>query len=107
MTEDTPEREEYEVVVVGGGPAGQTAALYTTRLGHDTALVDRGGGRAAMMQEVHNVLGVHETTSGNEYLTTGKDQLAEYGCTLHRDDRRATRPPAATDRAGPALLSAL
>jgi thioredoxin reductase (NADPH) len=82
---DTLSREEYEVVVVGGGPAGQTAALYSTRLGHSTALVDRGGGRAAMMQEVHNVLGVREETSGNEYLATGKDQLREYGCDVHRD----------------------
>ncbi|WP_336037237.1 NAD(P)/FAD-dependent oxidoreductase [Halobacterium yunchengense] len=77
--------EEYEVVVVGGGPAGQTAALYSTRLGHSTALVDRGGGRAAMMREVHNVLGVREETSGNEYLAVGKDQLREYGCDVHRD----------------------
>ena len=49
---------EYEVVVVGGGPAGLTAALYATRLNHDTAVVDRGGGRAAMMQDIHNVIGV-------------------------------------------------
>ncbi|MEF8799784.1 MAG: NAD(P)/FAD-dependent oxidoreductase [Halolamina sp.] len=77
--------DEYEVVVVGGGPAGQTAALYSTRLGHRTALVDRGGGRAAMMQEVHNLIGVREETSGNEYLGIGKDQLEEYGCELHRD----------------------
>jgi len=67
--------EEYEVVVVGGGPAGQTAALYSTRLGHRTALVDRGGGRAAMMQEVHNLIGVTEETSGNEFLGVGKEQL--------------------------------
>jgi thioredoxin reductase (NADPH) len=84
MTDDIP-TEEYEVVVVGGGPAGQTAALYSTRLGHRTALVDRGGGRAAMMQEVHNLIGVREETSGNEYLGVGKDQLEEYGCDLHRD----------------------
>ena len=84
MTDGTSTKE-YEVVVVGGGPAGQTAALYTTRLGHSTALVDRGGGRAAMMQEVHNVLGVTEETSGNEYLTTGKEQLEDYGCDVHRD----------------------
>ncbi|MFB6150178.1 MAG: NAD(P)/FAD-dependent oxidoreductase [Haloarculaceae archaeon] len=85
MSDEAPDTEEYEVVVVGGGPAGQTAALYATRLGHATALVDRGGGRAAMMKEVHNVLGVPEETSGNEYLQTGKEQLEEYGCSLHRD----------------------
>jgi thioredoxin reductase (NADPH) len=77
--------EEYEVVVVGGGPAGLTAALYSTRLGHQTALVDRGGGRAAMMQDVHNLIGVREEQSGNEFLSVGKDQLEEYGCDLHRD----------------------
>jgi len=84
MDEDTP-LHEYEVVVVGGGPAGMTAALYSTRLGHRTAVVDRGGGRAAMMQEVHNLLGVREETSGGEFLGIGRDQLEEYGCDIHRD----------------------
>ncbi|MFB6087476.1 MAG: FAD-dependent oxidoreductase, partial [Haloarculaceae archaeon] len=52
------ESTAYDVIVVGGGPAGLTAALYTTRLGHDTAVIDRGGGRAAMMRDTHNVIGV-------------------------------------------------
>ena len=79
---DTP---EYEVVVVGGGPAGLTTALYTTRLGHDTAVVDRGGGRAAMMLDTHNVIGVTEDVSGNEFLQTAREQVADYGATFHRD----------------------
>ncbi len=70
---------QYEVAVVGGGPAGLTAALYTTRLGHDTVLIDRGGGRAAMMQDTHNVIGVTEETSGMEFLQTGREQVASYG----------------------------
>jgi thioredoxin reductase (NADPH) len=76
---------EYEVVVVGGGPAGLTAALYTTRLGHRTAVVDRGGGRAAMMLDTHNVIGVTEDVSGNEFLQTAREQVEAYGADLHRD----------------------
>jgi thioredoxin reductase (NADPH) len=72
-------REHYQVTVVGGGPAGLTAALYTTRLGHDTAVIDRGGGRAAMMLDTHNVIGVTEETSGNEFLGTAVEQVKEYG----------------------------
>ena len=79
------EPAEYDVAVVGGGPAGLTAALYTTRLGHNTALVDRGGGRAAMMQDTHNVIGVTEDTSGNEFLQTGLQQVKEYGADHYRD----------------------
>ncbi len=82
---ETAESHEHEVVVVGGGPAGMTAALYSTRLGHDTAVVNRGGGRAAMMQEVHNLLGVTEETTGAEFLGTGQEQLESYGCDIHRD----------------------
>ncbi|NHX36245.1 MULTISPECIES: NAD(P)/FAD-dependent oxidoreductase [Halolamina] len=76
MTEADP---QYQVAVVGGGPAGLTTALYTTRLGHDTVLIDRGGGRAAMMQETHNVIGITEETSGNELLRTAKRQIESYG----------------------------
>lgn len=84
MTESTA-TQEYDVVVVGGGPAGMTAAMYSTRLGHETAVVDRGGGRAAMMQEVHNLLGVKEETSGAEFLGVGREQLEDYGADMIRD----------------------
>jgi thioredoxin reductase (NADPH) len=75
---------EYDVAVVGGGPAGLTAALYTTRLGLDTVLVDRGGGRAAMMLDTHNVIGVTEHVSGNEFLETGREQVESYGGEIRR-----------------------
>ena len=85
MADDSTDRREYDVVVIGGGPAGLTAGLYTTRLGHATAVVERGGGRAAMMQDVHNLLGVTEDTSGNEFLATGREQLEAYGADVSRD----------------------
>jgi len=76
---------EYAVAVVGGGPAGLTAALYATRLGHDTAVINRGGGRAAMMLDTHNVIGVTEAVSGNEFLQTAAEQVRSYGADYHRD----------------------
>ncbi len=75
----------YDVVVVGGGPAGLSTALYTTRLGHDTAVIDRGGGRAAMMADTHNVVGVTEDVSGKEFLQTAADQVREYGADIERE----------------------
>jgi len=79
------EADEYEVAVVGGGPAGLSAALYTTRLSHDTVVIDRGGGRAAMMLDTHNVIGVPEEISGNEFLQTATEQVKSYGGDVVRD----------------------
>ena len=76
--------DEYEIAVVGGGPAGLTTALYGARLGHETVLIDRGGGRAAMMADTHNVIGVTEEVSGNELLATGREQVESYGGTFER-----------------------
>ncbi|WP_277553143.1 NAD(P)/FAD-dependent oxidoreductase [Halobaculum limi] len=70
---------DYDVTVVGGGPAGLTSALYATRLGLDTLVVNRGGGRAAMMRDTHNVIGVSEDVSGNEFLQTAQEQVQSYG----------------------------
>ncbi|MXV62117.1 FAD-dependent oxidoreductase [Natronorubrum sp. JWXQ-INN-674] len=81
----TSDEDRYEVAVVGGGPAGLTAALYATRLGHKTAVFDRGGGRAAMMQDTHNVIGVPESVSGNELLETAVEQLRSYGADYRRE----------------------
>ena len=39
MAEES-DTERYEVAVIGGGPAGQMAAMYSTRLGHRTAADD-------------------------------------------------------------------
>ena len=77
--------DEYQVTVIGGGPAGLTTALYTTRLGHDTVVVNRGGGRAAMMLDTHNVIGVTEDVSGNEFLQTAVEQIEGYGAEYVRD----------------------
>ncbi len=82
---DGREDRSYEVAVVGGGPAGLTSALYTTRLGHDTVVIDRGGGRAAMMLDTHNVIGVTEETSGNEFLATAHEQVQSYGADVVRN----------------------
>jgi len=79
------DQSTYDVAVVGGGPAGLTAALYTTRLGHDTAIIDRGVGRAAMMADTHNVIGITEDVSGTELLKTAREQVQDYGATYHRD----------------------
>ncbi|MFC7136771.1 NAD(P)/FAD-dependent oxidoreductase [Halobaculum litoreum] len=75
----TDDEFDFDVTVVGGGPAGLTSALYTTRLGLDTLVVNRGGGRAAMMRDTHNVIGVGEETSGNEFLQMAREQVESYG----------------------------
>lgn len=88
---DANDPREYKVVVVGGGPAGLSAALYSTRLAQRTALVGRGGGRAAMMHNVHNLVGVTEDTSGNEFLNVGVEQLENHGCDVFRESLTSCR----------------
>ncbi|WP_049921716.1 NAD(P)/FAD-dependent oxidoreductase [Halopiger djelfimassiliensis] len=74
-----PDPLAYEVAVVGGGPAGMTTALYTTRLGHRTAVFEKEGGRHAAVTHVHNLLGVSETVSGQQLAAHAVDQFEHYG----------------------------
>jgi thioredoxin reductase (NADPH) len=76
---------KYEVVVVGGGPGGLTTALYTTRLGHETALINREGGRYTTVEHVHNLIGISEETTGQQVTNLAFDQLDEYGTDRYGD----------------------
>lgn len=97
------ETQQYDLAVVGGGPAGLTSALYGTRLGLETILFDAGGGRAAMMQETHNVIGVTEEVSGHEFLETGRDQVSGYGGTVKRERVQAIDRVDAADSVEPSF----
>jgi thioredoxin reductase (NADPH) len=56
--------ERYEVIIVGGGPAGITAGLYCNRAALSTVLVEKGllGGQIAISKEVENYPGVEGIT---------------------------------------------
>lgn len=55
-----------EVIVVGGGPAGISAALYTVRAGHKTTIIARDGGALMKADVIENYYGFATPISGRE-----------------------------------------
>ncbi|WP_020661931.1 bifunctional NAD(P)/FAD-dependent oxidoreductase/class I SAM-dependent methyltransferase [Amycolatopsis benzoatilytica] len=70
--------EKYDVVVVGGGAAGLSAAVALTRSRRSVLVVDSGEPRNASAGHVHNYL-ARENTPPAELLAIGRDELAGYG----------------------------
>lgn len=66
-----------EVIVVGGGPAGMSAALCLGRSRRTTLLVDAGEGRNSPAAAVHNLLG-HDGTPPAELRRVGRAELSRY-----------------------------
>ena len=73
--------KEYEVIIIGGGPAGLTAGLYTSRARLSSLLIERGlvGGQITDAELVENYPGFAEGISGLELGQLMHQQATKYG----------------------------
>jgi thioredoxin reductase (NADPH) len=73
--------KEYEVIIIGGGPAGLSAGLYTSRARLNSLLIERGvvGGQIADAELVENYPGFPEGISGAELGQLMHQQATKYG----------------------------
>src|SRR5690349_10891613 len=89
-------KDTYEVIIVGGGPAGLAAGIYSKRAGLKTALFEKGlaGGQIAISKDVENYPGV-EGITGLDLA----EKLVRHGRTfgLQIDQEEVTEIRAGTD----------
>jgi thioredoxin reductase (NADPH) len=80
----TMANEQVDVIIIGGGPSGLSAAIYAARLGMKTKLFEGNilGGRAAEAPEVWNFPGFPEGISGVELIDRMAQQASKFGAKL-------------------------
>jgi thioredoxin reductase (NADPH) len=79
-----PQADFYDLVVVGGGPAGLGAAVYGASEGLRTVLVERQatGGQAGQSSRIENYLGFPDGVSGGQLADRARRQAVKFGAEL-------------------------
>ncbi len=77
---------EFDVVIIGGGPAGCTCALYTARSDLKTVILDKNAavGALAITHKIANYPGVSGEVSGPQLLEIMRQQAIDFGTTYQR-----------------------
>ncbi|MFG2925598.1 FAD-dependent oxidoreductase [Streptomyces sp. NPDC048305] len=80
----TPAAEFYDLVVIGGGPAGLGAAVYGASEGLRTVLVERSatGGQAGQSSRIENYLGFPYGVSGAQLTSRARRQATRFGAEI-------------------------
>ncbi|MET9761042.1 FAD-dependent oxidoreductase [Streptomyces sp. NPDC006372] len=80
----TPTADFYDLVVIGGGPAGLGAAVYGASEGLRTVLVERSatGGQAGQSSRIENYLGFPDGVSGAQLTDRARRQAAKFGAEI-------------------------
>ncbi|MCA1654160.1 MAG: NAD(P)/FAD-dependent oxidoreductase [Sphingomicrobium sp.] len=77
--------EPLDCLIIGGGPAGLTAAIYLARFHLDILVVDAGKSRVLWIPCSHNHAGFPEGVSGQDLLQRMRDQAQKYGAKIETD----------------------
>jgi thioredoxin reductase (NADPH) len=79
-----PSREEYDLVILGAGPAGLSAAVYGASEGLKTLVIERAvvGGQAGSTSRIENYLGFPEGISGMDLAKRARDQACRFGAEI-------------------------
>jgi len=80
----TPAKDFYDLIVIGGGPAGLGAAVYGASEGLRTVLVERTatGGQAGQSSRIENYLGFPDGVSGAQLTDRARRQATKFGAEL-------------------------
>ncbi|MFF5651498.1 FAD-dependent oxidoreductase [Streptomyces collinus] len=80
----TPTADFYDLVVIGGGPAGLGAAVYGASEGLRTVLVERSatGGQAGQSSRIENYLGFPDGVSGAQLTDRARRQASKFGAEI-------------------------
>jgi thioredoxin reductase (NADPH) len=76
--------DQIDCLIIGGGPAGLTAAIYCARFILGTIVVDTGGGRASRIPRTHNHAGYPGGIPGPDLLDRFRRQAIENGAKIER-----------------------
>jgi thioredoxin reductase (NADPH) len=82
------EKNNYDVVIIGGGPAGLTAGLYASRARLKTLLVEKAapGGQALITDWIENYPGFPEGVSGMDLVEKMTEQAGKFGLEIQSDE---------------------
>lgn len=75
-----------DVVIIGNGPAGLSAALYILRAGFSATIIGKDNGALEKAESIQNYFGLERPLSGHELVETGKKQVRDLGGILLQDE---------------------
>lgn len=81
----------YDCIIVGGGPAGLSAAVYLARFNRRVAVIDRGDGRTLTYELNENYLGFPQGIHARQFTELGRQQAERFGVEFITDSLTSAR----------------
>lgn len=76
----------YDVIIVGSGPAGISASLYTKRANLETLIITKKGGTLEKVGNIENYYGLEENTTGEKLQQIGEEQAKRLGVEIKEEE---------------------